>query len=90
MKRISITIGLMAAGLFVGGIAFGTHHDDAESRAAARPVMPAAWHADPQFAAGEWKIEIQTPPCENLQVIWPKESGAPLTVECDLMPVNTR
>lgn len=45
------------------------------------------WHTDPRMAAGEWKIEIQTPPCDNeknLQVIWPKESGAPMTVECDL------
>lgn len=48
---------------------------------------------DPQVAAGEWKVELQTPPCEsykNIQVIYPKESGAPITVECDLMPVATR
>jgi hypothetical protein len=54
---------------------------------------PRPWHTDPQVAAGEWKIEIQTPPCDsvhNLQVIWPKESGAPVTLECDQMPVPTR
>lgn len=48
------------------------------------------WVTDSQVAAGEWKIEIQTPPCDsvhNLQVIWPKESGTPLIVECDSMPV---
>jgi hypothetical protein len=48
------------------------------------------WVTNSQVAAGEWKIEIQTPPCDspkNLQVIWPKESGGPLTLECDLMPV---
>jgi hypothetical protein len=53
----------------------------------------AAWHTDPQFAAGEWKIEVQTPPCDsvhNVQVIYPKESGAPITIECDSMPVPTR
>jgi hypothetical protein len=50
------------------------------------------WVTDNQVAAGEWKIELQTPPCDhkNLQVIWPKESGAPMTVECDLMPVGER
>jgi hypothetical protein len=48
------------------------------------------WHTDNQVAAGEWKIEVQTPPCDsykNIQVIYPKESGAPITIECDLMPV---
>ena len=46
--------------------------------------------ANPQYAAGEWRIEMQTPPCEtgkNLQVVWPGEPGAPMTIECDLMPV---
>jgi hypothetical protein len=53
----------------------------------------APWHTDPQFAAGEWKIEVQTPPCDsvhNVQVIYPKESGAPITIECDSMPVPTK
>jgi len=48
------------------------------------------WTTDNQVAAGEWKIELQTPPCDNvhnLQVIWPKHSGEPMTVECDSMPV---
>lgn len=48
---------------------------------------------DPQFAAGEWKIEVQTPPCDavhNIQVIYPQESGAPIAIECDDMPVATR
>ena len=47
---------------------------------------------DPQYAAGEWRIEVQTPPCDsvhNVQVIYPQESGAPLTIECDQMPVPT-
>ena len=51
------------------------------------------WHSDSQVAEGEWKIEMQTPPCDNvhnLQVIWPKESGYPMTIECDKMPVNQR
>ena len=48
---------------------------------------------EPQYAAGEWKIEVQTPPCDsvhNVQVIYPKESGAPITIECDAMPVGTK
>lgn len=47
---------------------------------------------DNQVAAGEWKIEMQTPPCDvhNLEVIWPKESGNPTTIECNLMPVPER
>lgn len=48
------------------------------------------WHIDNRMAAGEWKIEVQTPPCDgakNMQVIYPKESGAPISIECDLMPV---
>lgn len=52
-----------------------------------------AFHADNQMAVGEWKIELQTPPCDsahNLQVIWPKESGAPMSVECDSMPVPAK
>lgn len=48
---------------------------------------------DPQVAQGEWKIQVQVPPCDgyrNLQVIWPKEPGAPITIECDAMPVKTK
>lgn len=48
------------------------------------------WHTDNRMAAGEWKIEVQTPPCDsakNIQVIYPKESGYPITIECDSMPV---
>jgi hypothetical protein len=47
-------------------------------------------HIDNQVAAGEWKIEVQTPPCDsakNIQVIYPRESGSPITIECNLMPV---
>jgi hypothetical protein len=53
----------------------------------------AKWHTDNQVAVGEWKIEIQTPPCDsvyNVQFIYPKESGSPITIECDLMPVPTK
>ena len=53
----------------------------------------AKWHTDNQVAVGEWKIEVQAPPCDsvrNIQVIYPKESGAPITIECDLMPVSTK
>jgi hypothetical protein len=48
------------------------------------------WNTDAQVAAGEWKIEVQTPPCDsakNIQVIYPVESGAPMTIECDSLPV---
>lgn len=47
---------------------------------------------DPQLAAGEWKIEIQTPPCDtkNLRVIWPKQSGYPATIECSNMEVGEK
>lgn len=50
-------------------------------------------HTDTRIASGEWKIEVQTPPCEsvkNLQVIWPKEPGAPVTIECDALPVPVK
>jgi len=50
-------------------------------------------HTDPRIASGEWKIEVQTPPCEsakNLQVIWPKEPGAPVTIECNALPVPVK
>lgn len=63
----------------VSGVVLGTLHT--------------RFHADPQYAAGEWKIQVQTPPCDsvhNVQVIWPKESGAPITIECDQMPVPTK
>ena len=53
----------------------------------------ADWHKDPQFAAGEWSIQVQTPPCDdvhNIQVIYPKHSGEPITIECDQMTVNTK
>ena len=48
------------------------------------------WTVDNRVAAGEWKIEVQTPPCDsekNIQVIYPAESGAPMTIECDALPV---
>jgi len=51
------------------------------------------WKTDNQVAAGEWKIQVQTPPCEsfeNIEVIYPKESGAPITIECNLMPTPTK
>ena len=48
------------------------------------------WHTDNQVAVGEWKISVQTPPCDsakNIQVNYPAHSSEPLTIECDLMPV---
>ena len=51
------------------------------------------WTVDSQVAAGEWKVEVQTPPCDgakNIQVMYPAESGGPMTIECDLMPVGER
>lgn len=51
------------------------------------------WITDPEVAAGEWKIELQTPPCDsvhNMEVIWPKESGQPIAIECNQMPVAER
>lgn len=53
----------------------------------------AAWTMDSQVAAGEWKIEIQTPPCDsykNIQVIYPAFPGAPMSIECNLMTTGTR
>ena len=70
--------------------------EDAEVLSAAHVAASKAladFHADPQFAAGEWKIEVQTPPCDsvhNIQVIYPKDSGAPITIECNQMPVPTK
>jgi hypothetical protein len=51
------------------------------------------WTTDSQVAAGEWKIEVQTPPCDdpkNLQVVWSPRSGEPTTIECGSMPVAER
>jgi hypothetical protein len=50
----------------------------------------AKWRTDDRIAGGEWKVEVQTPPCDsvhNIQVIYPQESGYPITIECDSMPV---
>lgn len=50
------------------------------------------WTKDNQVAAGEWKIEVQVPPCEeykNIQVIYPTHEG-PITIECNLMPVKEK
>lgn len=74
MKRYQLLI-VALAGLLGAGVVLTEHHQGV---------------VDAQVAAGEWKVEIQTPPCDNvhnLQVIWPKESGSPMTVECDSMPV---
>lgn len=51
------------------------------------------WRVDDQVAAGEWRVEVQVPPCEsykNIQVIYPSQQGAPITIECDLMQVRTK
>lgn len=52
------------------------------------------WVVDSQVAAGEWKIEMQAPPCDdvthNVQVLFPKRSGEPITIECDAMPVGEK
>lgn len=51
------------------------------------------WHTDGQYAGGEWKIQVQTPPCDgakNIQVLYPEQSGMPITIECDSMPVPTK
>lgn len=56
-------------------------------------VVGSPWHKDSHYASGEWKVQMQTPPCDsvhNIQVIYPKESGAPITIECDSMPVPTK
>lgn len=77
MKHVGITAAFLA--VFVGGFWAGQ--------------IPVVHAQDPQVAVGEWKIEIQTPPCDgqkNIQVIYPAESGAPMAIECDLMPVNAR
>lgn len=47
---------------------------------------------DRQVAAGEWLIEVQTPPCDPkaIQVDYPAESGTPITIKCNSMPVAAR
>lgn len=54
--------------------------------------VPDRYSHDPQLAAGEWKIEIQTPPCDtkNLKIVWPKQSGYPATIECSNMEVGEK
>lgn len=87
MKHTHLTMTL-AAVVCILALAYAT-----DSKPQVSQPPKAAWHTDPQFAAGEWKIEVQTPPCDsvhNVQVIYPKESGAPITIECDAMPVPTR
>jgi hypothetical protein len=68
-------------GAFVGGLGLQYAHDHRMSP------------ADLQAASGEWKIEIQHPPCDsihNLEVIWPKDSDGPVSIECNQMPVAER
>lgn len=51
------------------------------------------YHYDNRVAAGEWHIEVQTPPCDgvgNIQVIYPQQSGYPIEIECDQMPVGEK
>lgn len=79
MKQL---IGVIAVSCTVAGVCLGSLLH-----------LPTRWNHDNQVAAGEWKIELQTPPCDsihNLQVIWPAHSGEPATIECDLMPVGER
>ena len=76
MKRTLQILAISVAGLIIGWALAGC-----------------GGHKDNQVAAGEWKIEVQTPPCDspkNLQVIWPKQSGYPLTIECDSLTVAER
>lgn len=84
MKTTLYAIGLAALATALVFLAFDA--GSAEARLA-------QWHADNQVAVGEWKIEMQTPPCDdvhNLEVIWPKESGQPLSIECNALPVPER
>lgn len=51
------------------------------------------WRTSSRIAAGEWRIEVQTPPCDgarNLEVIYPHHPGDPIAIECNDMPVPTR
>ena len=81
MRNFAIVVSLIVLFIVVG--VAGTH---------AKPYT-----YEPQYAEGEWKIEVQTPPCDklpngapNMEVIYPKESGAPITIECNAMPVGTK
>lgn len=80
------------AGIFIGLSAGNLISTPPAVNADSKPV--ADFHVeDPQVAAGEWKIEIQTPPCasyKNIEVIYPKASGLPMAIECNFMPVKTR
>lgn len=60
-----------------------------------------AWAFDSQTEEGTWKIELQTPPCglkqdihgnntPDIEVVYPKNSGEPMSVECHSMPVGAR
>jgi len=60
--------------------------------------IPALWHTEPQLAAGEWKEEIQIPPCvvtngrPNVEVNFTRDGDriVKATIECNKMPVGTR
>ena len=81
MKLLSATIGFFFVGTSIGW--FASQH----------AAHKAGWITDPQVAAGEWTIQLQTPPCDsvhNVQVILPEQPAGVLTVECNLLPVAER
>ena len=52
-----------------------------------------SFQMDSQVASGEWKVQVQVPPCDNvrnLQVVFPHDLGGPITIECNNMPVGTK
>lgn len=55
-------------------------------------VLECKHSADPEYAEGEWKIDIQLQPCANNQIepIWDPKNPAVLTVECNHMPVEVK
>ena len=85
---------LIGSSCFVAGLAVQSLYDARQLTAAHQNEAQAAGLVnDPELAEGEWSIEAQTPPCSsahNIQVIYPKESGAPIKIECDRMPVAER
>lgn len=86
MKRTPITAAFILAALILGTWA--------------GPKLPtiAAWHNEPQLAAGEWKEEIQIPPCivkndqPNVEVNFTRDGDriVKATIECNEMPMGVR
>ena len=50
------------------------------------------WTADSRIAEGDWKVEIEVPPCNpaHMRLVVPSDIGGPAMIVCDAATVSTR